>query len=314
MSRLLQRRPTDEATHSAPVSELAACEVVPARYPGRVVAALLVLLLIGLFVADAATNPAWDWPTFRAYVFEKSIMNALLMTIELAVIATVLGFAGGVVVALMRMSGNPVLTATGWGFVWFFRSVPLVVQLLLWGNLSFLYPDIRFALPFGPVLYEQPTSTLLSAFAAAVIGLSLHQAAYSAEIVRSGLLSVDQGQVEAAHSLGIPPLRQLRRIVLPQAMRTIIPTAANETISLIKTTAVVFVLALGDLFYRVQVIYGLNGRIVPLLMVATFWYIVLVTVLSIGQFYVERYFARGATRNLPPTPLMKLRSQLTRKG
>lgn len=292
------------------LSALADLKVVPARYPWRMASAVLVLLLIGLFVQDMITNPAWDWPTFQDYLFEESILDALVMTLKLTVLSSIIGFAGGVVLAVMRISGNPVLQMSSWAFVWLFRSIPLIVQLLLWGNISYLWATLNISIPFGPTLVETDTVHLIGGFTAAIIGLSLHQAAYSAEIVRSGLLSVDQGQIEAGTALGIPPLRQFRRIILPQAMRTIIPTAANETITLLKTTSIVFVLAIGELFYQVQVIYGTNGRVVPLLMVATFWYVVLVTVLSIGQYYVERYFSRGAVRTMPLTPIQRLRQQM----
>ncbi|GAA4814892.1 amino acid ABC transporter permease [Tomitella cavernea] len=289
------------------VDKVASLPVVRAKYPWRVAAGLLILFLLALFVRDAWINKAWDWETFGSFVFDQSIMSAIVVTLELTAMASVFGFAGGMVIAMMRMSGNPVLATTSWAFTWLFRSIPLVVQLLIWGNLAYLYPTLGIHLPFGPA-YQTETVGLISSMGAAVIGLSLHQAAYAAEIVRSGLLSVDQGQIEAANALGIPGLRQFRRIILPQAMRTIIPTAANETISLLKQTSVVFVLAIGDLFYRVQVIYGINNRIIPLLLVATFWYVVFVTIMSIGQFYIERYFARGAVRNLPPTPMQRLRT------
>lgn len=303
-------KPGPSTAPALDITTLSEREVVPARYPWRVAAGALVLLLLGLFIKDTATNPAWDWPTFTTYLFEKSIMEALGLTLQLTAISAVIGFAGGIILAMMRMSGNPVLSTFSWAFVWLFRSIPLIVQLLLWGNISYLYSTLTLKVPFGPTLYETETVHLISSFTAAIIGLSLHQAAYAAEIVRSGLLSVDQGQIEACTALGIPPGRQFRRIVLPQAMRTIIPTAASDIITLLKTTSIVFVLAIGELFYQVQVIYGMTGRVVPMLIVATFWYVVLVTVLSIGQFYVERHFARGAVRNLPPTPLQVLRAKI----
>lgn len=315
--RLMQvQQGTQESHHgSEPRSagdlhELADLPVVRARYPWRVAAAVIVVVLLALFIRDALTNPRWDWQTFEVFVFDKTVLTALLTTLELTALSAVFGFLGGIVVALMRMSGNPVLQVTSWAFTWLFRSVPLVVMLLLWGNLAYLYPTLGFPLPFGPT-FEFETVTLISSFGAAIIGLSLHHAAYSGEIVRSGLLSVDQGQIEAAQTLGIPVLRRFRRIVLPQAMRSIIPTAANQTITLLKESSVVFVLAIGDLFYQVTEIYGLNGRIVPLLMVATFWYLVLVALMSIAQFYIERHYSKGAIRNPPPTPLQRLRSGIT---
>jgi len=208
----------------------------------------------------------------------------------------VFGFAVGIVLALMRLSHSRFLRTVSWGYVWAFRSIPLIVQIIFWFNISYLYPKLGVGIPFGPVFFTIPTVDLFSPLGAAVIGLTLHQAAYSAEIIRSGVLAVDAGQLQAAAALGIPRARQWRRIVLPQAMRSILPNAANEVISLLKGTSIVSVVAINELFYQVQVIYGRNARVVALLMVATVWYIVLTTLLSIGQHYVERHFARGDRR------------------
>jgi polar amino acid transport system permease protein len=189
-----------------------------------------------------------------------------------------------------------------------FRSVPVILQLLFWYNLAILYNEISFGIPFGPSFYSHETLTLVSPLAAATLGLGLAQAAYSSEVVRSGLLSVDQGQHEAAAALGIPRRRQFFRIVLPQAMRTIVPTAGNEVIGMVKGTSAVFILgSVFELFYVVQVIYNRNGRVIPLLLVATIWYTIVTTVLSIGQYYVERNYAKGSVRSLPPTPGQRLR-------
>jgi polar amino acid transport system permease protein len=207
-----------------------------------------------------------------------------------------LGFALGIVLAFMRLSDSPFLRAVSFAYIWAFRSIPLIVQLLFWFNLAYLYKELQFGIPFGPGFFSFDTMGLVGAMSAAVLGLALHQAAYAAEIVRGGVLAVDSGQLEAAAALGIPRLRQIRRIVLPQAMRSILPNAANEVISLFKGTSIVSVMAIGELFYQVQVIYGRNGRVVPLLMVATAWYILLTTALSVIQHYVERHFAKGSTR------------------
>lgn len=192
--------------------------------------------------------------------------------------------------------------------MWLFRSVPLILQLLFWFNLALLYDRISLGIPFGPSFWEFRTQGLVGPLTAATLGLALHQAAYCAEIVRAGFLSVDQGQLEAAAALGIPRRRQIRRILLPQAMRTIIPTAGNEIIGLVKGTSVVYIMAIPELFYQVQVIYARNGRVIALLLVAAIWYLLLTTVLSIAQFYVERYYARGAVRMLPPTPWQRVRA------
>ncbi|MCO8270280.1 amino acid ABC transporter permease [Actinoplanes sp. TRM 88003] len=289
-ARAATGRPSDEPP---PPDDLV---VVPARHPWRWVAAAAVLVVVAQFLHGLITNPGWDWGTFFGYFFEKSVMDALLVTLQLTFAGAILGFAGGVVLAPMRLSKNPVLKSVSWGFIWVFRSVPLLVQLLFWANLGYLYDRLQIGVPFGPGFFSFETSTLVSAFGAALLGLALHEAAYAAEIVRAGILSVDSRQLEAAAALGIPRLRQFRRILLPQAMRAILPNAANELVNLLKSTSVVYVLAIGELFYQVQVIYGRNGRVVPLLLVATVWYVILTAALSVLQHYVERHYARGYVR------------------
>ena len=273
---------------------------------------VVVLVLVAQLVHGLATNPGWDWPTFAGYFFEKSVMQALLVTLQLTFAGAFLGFAGGVLLAAMRLSRNVVLQTVSWTYIWVFRSIPLIVQLLFWANLGYLYDRLQVGVPFGPGFFDFATTGLVSSMGAALIGLALHEAAYAAEIVRAGIISVDQGQLEAAAALGIPRLRQFRRIVLPQAMRAILPSAANELVNLLKSTSVVYVLAIGEIFYQVQVVYGRTGRVVPMLLVATVWYIILTALLSILQFYVERHYARGALRTLPPTPLQRLRAALDR--
>jgi polar amino acid transport system permease protein len=229
------------------------------------------------------------------------------VTLQLTAYATVLGFLLGTVLAFMRLSRSPVLQTVAWSYIWIFRSIPMIVQLVFWFNLSALYEELGVGIPFGPVFWSVDSNSLIGTIGAAVIGLTLHQAAYAAEIVRGGVIAVDHGQLEAAAALGIPRLRQIRRIVLPQAMRAILPTAGNEIIGLLKGTSVVYVMSIGELFYQVQVIYGRNGRVIPLLLVATAWYVVLTSLLSIAQYYVERRYARGANRTPPPTPLQRAR-------
>jgi len=297
---------TDRTTRAGAEPVLA---VVPRRNPWTWVGVAGVGLLVAMFVNGLVTNPGWDWATFGRYVATETVIRALGTTIQLTVLGTVAGFALGLVLAAMRLSSNAFLRTVAWAYIWAFRSIPLIVQLLFWFNIAYLYPTISFGLPFGPSFGSVSTNDLFGALGAAVLGLALHQAAYAAEIIRGGILSVDEGQREAASALGIPRRRQLARIVLPQAMRSILPNAANEVISLFKGTSIVSVLAIPELFYQVQVIYGRNSRVVPLLLVATVWYIVLTTLLSIGQYYVERHFARGSARSLPPTPLQRLRAR-----
>ncbi|MER6710159.1 amino acid ABC transporter permease [Streptomyces sp. NPDC000877] len=296
---------TPPATERA--GDPAALRVVPARHYARWAAAAAVLVLVAQFAHGLATNPVWEWDVFRAYVFSETIVQAVWVTLQLTAYATVLGFLLGTVLAFMRLSRSPLLQTVAWSYIWIFRSIPMIVQLVFWFNLSALYKELGVGIPFGPVFWSVDSNTLIGTIGAAVIGLSLHQAAYAAEIVRGGVLAVDHGQSEAAAALGIPRLRQIRRIVLPQAMRAILPTAGNEIVGLLKGTSVVYVMSIGELFYQVQVIYGRNGRVIPLLLVATAWYVVLTSVLSVVQYYVERHYARGADRTPPPTPIQRVR-------
>jgi polar amino acid transport system permease protein len=285
----------------------ASLKVVPARHYARWAAAVAVTVLVAQFAHGLATNPVWEWDVFRAYVLSETIVQAVWVTLQLTAYATVLGFLLGTVLAFMRLSRSPVLQTVAWTYIWIFRSIPMIVQLVFWFNLSALYERLGFGIPFGPVIWSVDSNSVIGTLGAAIIGLTLHQAAYAAEIVRGGVIAVDHGQLEAAAALGIPRLRQIRRIVLPQAMRAILPTAGNEIIGLLKGTSVVYVMSIGELFYQVQVIYGRNGRVIPLLLVATAWYVVLTSLLSVAQYYVERRYARGANRTPPPTPIQRAR-------
>lgn len=288
--------PLREASERAAPEDYSALTVVPVRNPWRWVAVAVTAVLVAQFAHGLITNPGWEWEVFADFFTTETILKAVWITLQLTFYGTALGFALGIVLAFMRLSRSPFLKSVAFTYIWAFRSIPLIVQLLFWFNLTYLYKRLDFGIPFGPGFFSFDTAGLVGAMSAAVLGLALHQAAYAAEIVRGGVLAVDAGQLEAAAALGVPRLRQVRRIVLPQAMRSILPNAANEVISLFKGTSIVSVMAIGELFYQVQVIYGRNGRVVPLLMVATVWYIVLTTLLSIAQYYVERHFSRGATR------------------
>ncbi|WP_411083694.1 amino acid ABC transporter permease [Streptomyces sp. cmx-18-6] len=279
-----------------PGADYGALTVVPARHPWRWVAVAATAILVAQFLNGLITNPGWEWDVFAQFFAAPVILQAVWLTLQLTFYGTVLGFALGIVLAFMRLSASPFLRTVAYGYIWAFRSIPLIVQLLFWFNLAYLYKELQFGIPFGPGFFTFDTMNLVGAVSAAVLGLALHQAAYAAEIVRGGVLAVGGGQLEAAAALGIPKFRQLRRIVLPQAMRSILPNAANEIISLFKGTSIVSVMAIGELFYQVQVVYGRSGRVVPLLMVATAWYILLTTALSIIQYYVERHYAKGAVR------------------
>ncbi|MFI9505566.1 amino acid ABC transporter permease [Nocardia sp. NPDC052566] len=284
--------------------------VANARHPWRWVVSAAILVLLAQFAHGLVTNPGWDWPTFAKYFTAQSVLSALKVTLELTLWGTALGFLLGTLLAVARLSNNPVLRVISWVYIWAFRSIPLIVQLLFWFNIAYLYQRLSVGIPFGPAFFSFEVNGVISGFSAAVIGLALHQAAYSAEIIRAGFLSVDDGQLEAAAALGLPRWRQFRTIVVPQAMRSILPNATNEVISLFKGTSIVSVMAIAELFYQVQVIYGRSGRVVPLLMVATVWYIVLTTILSVAQYYIERHYAKGAHRTPPPTPLQRVRQKV----
>ncbi|MFD7322678.1 amino acid ABC transporter permease [Streptomyces sp. NPDC059875] len=284
--------------------------IVPRRHVARWLTAAAALLLFAMVVNSVVRNRAFQWEVVGRYFTTAAVLDGLLLTLWLTGVVMVLGFLLGIPLAVMRLSGNPVLQTLSWGYVWIFRSTPLLVQLLFWFNIGALYPTLSLGIPFGPRFVSISTVNLLGPTLTAVIGLTLHEAAYAAEVVRGGILSVDAGQTEAAQALGIGRRRTLRRIVVPQAMRSIVPTAGNMLIGTLKGTSIVSVLAVHDLLYSVQLVYNQTYQVIPLLMVATIWYIVVTTVLSAGQFYVERHYARGSARALPPTPLQMARVRL----
>ncbi|RQS44578.1 amino acid ABC transporter permease/ATP-binding protein [Burkholderia sp. Bp8990] len=278
--------------------------IVPARHRSRTVGTVLALVLIALVLYSILGNPQWGWPVFAEWFLSPPVLSGLARTLVLTLLGAVFGFALGGFVALARLSRSRLLAASAWTFVWLFRSIPLIVLLLILNNLGYLYEHVRLGVPFTDIVwFDTPTTDLISPFLAAVLGLSLNHAAFSAEVIRGGILAVDQGQLEAAAALGLPRGRQTARIVLPQAMRAILPTAFNDLISLAKGTSMVYVLAMPELFYTVQVIYRRNLEVIPLLMVATVWYLIILTVLSAIQVQVERHYARGALRNPPPSAL-----------
>jgi polar amino acid transport system permease protein len=304
----------DETTVSRPPTTtrgapLTAQRVIPLRHPRRWIATVVVLVVLAQVTHGLVTNPFYQWDRFAYWFFRPVIMQGLLITLQVAAWSAVLGLAGGILLALGRLSKSPVVQAVSWGYIWLFRSVPLIVVLLFLYNFSALYRTLGVGVPFGPTFVEFGVTALATDMVIAVIGLSLNEAAYAAEVVRAGILSVDQGQHEAAAALGIPRSYQFRRIVLPQALRTIVPSYVNQLIGLVKSSSLVFYVSLLDLFGSVQSLGSTySGDIVPLLLVATVWYVILTSVISVVQFYVERHHSRGALRTLPPTPLQRLRN------
>lgn len=283
-------------SHSTPPASQDALRIIGKRYYGRWFSALVVLLLLAGLMHSIFNNPRFEWHVVAESFTEESIISGVLMTLQLTAISVVLGFAGGTLLALMRLSSNPVLVAVSWGYTWFFRGVPMLVQLFLWYNIAALYPTVSLSLPGIGEVFTASSNALISPFSAAVIALVMHQSAYAAEIIRAGIQSVGNGQLEAARALGYTRSQIFQHTVLPQAMRAILPPAGNEVIGQLKTTAVVSVISLQDVLYSAQIIYQRTYEVIPLLLVATLWYLLLTSVLSVGQFYVERYFARGVKR------------------
>ena len=284
-------------------------KAVPLRHPGRWVASVVVLLL-ALGLGDSfAANGRFQWSVIGHYLFSSRILHGLLTTLELTAISMAIGIALGLVLAVMRLSPNPLVGGASWVYVWLFRGTPVYVQILFWYNIGALYPKVAFGLPFGgPQFAHANANAIITTFAAAVLGLGLNEAAYMSEIVRAGIISVSEGQTEAAYALGMTRLQTLRRIVLPQAMRLIIPPTGNETISMLKTSSLVSVIAYTELLYSAQQIYAVNYQTIQLLIVASIWYLAVTSVLSVGQYYLERHYARGSARELPPTLFQRLRS------
>jgi polar amino acid transport system permease protein len=281
------------------------------RRPGRWIATAVLLFVLVAIAESVATNPRFEWSTVGDSFFSARIIRGLVLTLELTVIAMAIGIVLGVVLAVMRLSPNPLVSGTSWTYIWFFRGTPVLVQILFWSFIAALYPQISLGIPFGgPVFVHGDANALITPFAAAILALGLNEAAYMAEIVRAGIISVDEGQTEAASALGMTRLQTMRRIVLPQAMRVIVPPTGNETISMLKTSSLVSVVAIAELLYAAELIYAVNFKQIPLLLTISIWYLIFTTVLSIGQYYIERHYGRGTARAQPPTPLQRLRRSL----
>ncbi len=289
--------------------DAASLVVTPVRHWGRWLAGTVVLAALVLLVAGLLVNTNIDFPTVRHYFFNRLILRGILVTLELTVVSQAIGVVLGVVLAVMRQSKNPALSGTSWLYIWFFRGTPLLVQLVFWAYFGAVWSHLVIGIPFTHAhIAEFSTNSVLTNTVAAYVAFSLNEGAYMAEIVRGGLLAIGEGQTEAALSLGMGRVLMLRRIVLPQAIRVIIPPTGNEFISMLKNTSLVAFIAGGsDLFARAQDIYTNNLKVIPLLVVAALWYLVITSVLTVGQYYLERRYARGATRTLPPTPVQRLR-------
>jgi polar amino acid transport system permease protein len=285
--------PSIEATAAESQGRPDDIEAVPVRRPGRWIATALVLLIALAIVNSVANNARFQWGVVGDFLFDPRILRGVRLTIELTVVAMAIGIVGGVGLAVMRLSPNRLVSGTSWLYIWFFRGTPLLVQIFFWYFASSLYPRIAIGIPFGPAFFHINANSALKPFVVSILALGLNEAAYMAEIVRAGIISVDHGQHEAAASLGMTRLMTMRRIVLPQAMRVIVPPTGNEVISMLKATSLVSTIAYTELFYTVQLIYAVNYKTIPLLIVASVWYLVMTSVLYVGQYFIERRFGRG---------------------
>ena len=247
------------------------------------------------------------WAAVAYYISNPLILQGCLVTLELTALAMLVGIAFGVILAVMRLSANPVMSWVSWIYIWFFRGTPVLVQIFFWFNINLLVKSVDIGIPFTPLWLHANTNTLIPPFMAALLGLGLNEAAYMAEIVRAGIISVEHGQTEAAQALGMDRGLVMRRIVLPQAMRVIIPPTGNETISMLKTTSLAFTATVTELFTRQQQIATVTYDVLELLVVASIWYLVMTSILTVGQYYIERYFARGSQRQLPLTPFQRFK-------
>ncbi|WP_205631523.1 amino acid ABC transporter permease [Leifsonia xyli] len=282
------------------VRPIAPIQTVPLRHPGRWIAAIVVGVASALFVIGFAQNPTLDWPTVGAYLFAPTTLSGLATTIYLTIAAMAIGLAGGIVIAVMRLSPNPVLRVVSGLFVWVFRGTPVLLQLIFWGFIGAFIPKLVIGIPFTSIqFWSVSTADLIPATVAALLALGLNEMAYAGEIVRAGILAVDPGQTEAAHALGMTSGTTLRRVVLPQAMRMIVPPMGNEVITMLKTTSLVAVIAGHDLMSNIQTAYAQNFKIIPLLIVAGIWYLILTSILTIPQMWLERRFGRGVVAHRP---------------
>jgi polar amino acid transport system permease protein len=297
----------NEPAGTAPAGSGAeAIKAIPVRHPGRYVSAVIAVALLGAIVY-AFSQGKIEWGTIPDFFFNDRIITGMWKTLELTVLSMVIGVVGGIVLAVMRMSKNPVTSTIAWFYIWFFRGTPVLVQLFIWFNLGLVFEYINL----GPI-YKDYWSSFMTPLLTALLGLGLNEAAYMAEICRSGLLAVDEGQTEASHALGMSHAKTLRRIVIPQAMRVIVPPTGNEVINMLKTTSLVSAVQFLDLFKVASDIGQASASTVEMYFLAAAWYLVLTSIFSVGQYYIERYYARGTSRALPPTPLQRLRTVVGR--
>ncbi|MFI9581506.1 amino acid ABC transporter permease [Streptomyces sp. NPDC052236] len=285
-----------------------AIKAIPVRHYGRYVSAVVAIALLASIVSAFARGKI-NWNAIPDYFFDDRILDGVGQTLLLTFLSMAIGIVGGILLAVMRLSKNPVTSSIAWFYIWFFRGTPVLVQLMVWFNLGLVFEYINL----GPV-YKDYWSSFMTPLLTALLGLGLNEAAYMAEICRAGLLAVDEGQTEASHALGMSHGKTLRRIVIPQAMRVIVPPTGNEVINMLKTTSLVSAVQFYELLRQAQDIGQTSGAAVEMLFLAAAWYLILTTVFSIGQYYLERYYARGSSRSLPPTPLQRIKLNVLRLG
>ncbi|WEO95386.1 amino acid ABC transporter permease [Streptomyces sp. FXJ1.172] len=301
---------TDKTAGQTPAGETRATRpeairAIPVRHYGRYVTAVVAIAIL-VAIIYAFGQGKINWHAVPEYFFDHRITTGVGKTLMLTVLSMLIGIVGGIVLAIMRLSKNPVTSSIAWFYIWFFRGTPVLVQLFLWFNLGLVFEYINL-MPF----YKDYWSNFMTPLLTALLGLGLNEAAYMAEICRAGLLAVDEGQTEAAHALGMSHGKTLRRVIIPQAMRVIVPPTGNEVINMLKTTSLVAAVQYPELFRYAQDIGQNSGAPVEMYFLAAAWYLIMTSVLSVGQYYIERYYARGSSRSLPPTPWQKVRSHLT---
>ncbi|MFR9674226.1 amino acid ABC transporter permease [Streptomyces sp. TR06-5] len=282
-----------------------AIKAVPVKHYGRWVGAAAVLALVGL-VALAFARADIQWDVVADMLDDETFVKGAWNTLKITVLGMLMGVVLGMLLAVMRMSSNKVLSCVAWFYIWFFRGTPVLVQIFLWFNLSIIFQTIDL----GPI-YKDEMNDFMTPFVAGLLGLGLNEAAYMAEISRAGIQSVDTGQTEAAHALGMRGTKTMRRIVLPQAMRVIIPPTGNEFINMLKTSSLVFAIGFPELFLASRNFGSRTLAVMESLLVATVWYLALTTIFSIAQYYIERHFSKGTSGHLPDTPLQRVRKHLT---
>lgn len=277
-----------------------AIKAIRLRHPWRNVIAVILVAMLVLFLVDASQREAYGWANFGKYIFDQRISQAAGYTLLLTVYSMIIAIILGVTLAVMRLSDNPVVKGIAWLYLWVFRGTPVYVQLVFWGLFATIYSTIDVGIPFTEPWLSLETSDLISVFWLAVIGLALNESAYMAEIVRAGILSVDKGQDEAATALGMSWIQTMTRVVIPQAMRIIIPPTGNEVISMLKTTSLVTAIPFSlELYGRSRDISVVIFDPIPLLLVASAWYLLFTSILMIGQYFLEKRFSRGVGQARP---------------